>query len=1612
MKSIDEFLSYLSDLDIKLSVDGESLRCNAPKGTLTLDIRTQLAERKAEIIAFLHKANFTSSTFELIRPIPRDTDLPLSFGQQRLWFIDQLEGANATYNEFFALNMKGSLQLTCLEQSLTEIVRRHEVLRTTFPVVNGYPVQAIAQPTTVTLPVIDLQDLPEFEQSVVVQRLATQEAQRPFNLTTGPLLRLTLLQLNEAEYVLLVNLHHIVTDGWSIGVLIQELGVLYRNAIADVSTTLPELGIQYADFAVWQRQWLQGLVLETQLAYWQKQLNGISVLNLPTDRPRPAVPTSKGAKKFLELPQSLSQQLEEFSHQQGVTLFMTMLAAFQTLLYRYTQQEDIVIGSPIANRNRSEIEGVIGFFVNSLVLRADLSGNPTFRELLSRVREVTLGAYAHQDLPFEKLVEELHPERELSRHPLFQVTLALQNTPPSVLELPGLTLSLFDLNIITAKLDLEFHLWQDWESLKGQVVYSTDLFDESTISRMLEHFQTLLESIVANPDQRLRDLPVLTAREQQQLLIDWNKTKKDYPHNKCFHQLFEAQVEQTPDAIALVFEDQQLTYRQLNIQANQLARHLQELGVVPEVLVGICLERSVEAIVGLLAILKAGGAYLPLDPSLPQERLSFMLEDAQVSILLTHSSLTKVGWQDIENEFSLVCLNQDKQTIAQHSQENPISCVTSDNLAYVIYTSGSTGKPKGVLIEHRGLCNLAQAQIQTFNLNQSNRILQFASLSFDASIFEIVMALQTGATLYLANKESLLPGQALIQLLQQQAITHVTLPPAVLAVLALAEIPTLQTIISAGEFCSHEIVKRWWLPSRRFFNAYGPTEATIWSTVVEINDPTSETSIGCPIANTQIYILDEHLQLVPIGIIGELYIGGDGLARGYLNRPELTAEKFIPNPFQRGRGQRAGEAGGKGEEDQSFNSERLYKTGDLARYLPNGNIEFLGRINDQVKIRGFRIELGEIEAVLSQYLAVQEAVVIVREDTPGDKRLVAYIVASQQLTTNELHSFLKEKLPDYMLPSAFVMLEFLPLTPNKKVDRRALPAPETHKSPEVGSLQPRTPTEEVLVNIWTDLLGIEADIHDDFFDIGGHSLLAIQLLSRVQSIFQVELPLPSLFDEPTIAALARNIESRHAQFPQLPPLVPRPDGCKLPLSFAQQRLWFLNQLDPESPLYNMHAAVRLTGSLNHIVLQQSLTEIVHRHEVLRTTIAAQNGKPILAIAPFLEFSLPIVNLSELPESKRLEQMQQLATQEAQQPFSLEQGPLLRSTLLQLSNTEHLLLMTIHHIVSDGWSIGILIQEVAALYDAFLQGQPSPLTKLPIQYADFALWQRQCLESEALATQLVYWQKQLSDLPMLELPTDFPRPAVQTFRGRTQTKMFSPVLSQSLKALSRQEGVTLFMTLLAGFQTLLHWYTSQDDIVVGTDVANRNRMQTESLIGLFVNQLVLRTNLSGNPTFRELLARVREVTLEAYAHQDLPFDKLVETLNPKRDLKRNPLFQVMFGFQNSPMPALELSGLTLNLLEIDNETSVFDLSLYMMETEQELVGLCRYNTDLFEQTTISKILRHLVTILDNAVAQPDIKVSTLKEILIEADKQEEITKQKEFKEVSRRKLKNVQPKLVT
>ncbi|MBI4524347.1 MAG: amino acid adenylation domain-containing protein [Deltaproteobacteria bacterium] len=1082
-----------------------------------------------------------------IPPRPKSESAPLSFAQQRLWFINQLEPESSAYNEAAAIRLEGTPNVDALKNALNAIVDRHEVLRTTFSAADGSgPVQLIGKSRPVDLPIVDFSGYPEPERMAQVQGAIAQLRECNFDLGKDLMLRAALLRLDFNRHVLVIITHHIASDGWSNGIFWRELATLYEAFSLEKPNPLPELPIQYADYAVWQRQWLQGEVLEKQLSYWKAQLQDLSILELPTDRPPPPVQTYRGARQSLLLPRALSDHLKALSSQQGVTLFMTLLAALQTLLHRYTGQDDIVVGSPIAGRNRLETEGLIGFFVNTLVFRTDLSGNPTFRELLHRVKEEALHAYEHQDLPFERLVEALNPDRDRGRTPLFQVMFAVQNVPRRALEMPGLVAAPIEIESLTAKFDLFAAFVERDQQQTMRIEYNTDLFDDATIRRMTVHFQTLLESVVANLHERISELPMLTEAEKHQLLVEWNDTEKEYPKDRCIHELFEEQVKRTPEAVAVVFEGQELSYRDLNAKANRLAHHLRRRGVGPETLVAICMERSTEMIVGLLGILKAGGAYVPLDPQYPKERLAFMLRDTQAPVLLTQQRLMEElledrrskpvlspsaalridsaeGIEDGDFRFSIlnpriqvVCLDAEWEVIAAESEDNPISGATANNLVYVIYTSGSTGTPKGVVVPHRGITRLLFGiDYAQFGANQT--FLHLAPTAFDASTFEIWGPLLDGGTCILYPGKVPTPKE-LGDLLHEHDVSTLWLTASLFnAVIDTAPkaLSRVRQLLIGGEALSvpHVRCALSRLPNTEIINGYGPTESTTFTCCYriprELDENVTSIPIGRPIGNTQTFILDASLTPVPIGVTGKLYIGGDGLARGYLNNSELTAEKFVPNPFN------------------DLPGSRLYRSGDLARYLPDGNIEFLGRIDHQVKIRGYRIELGEIECVLSQHPAVRETVVIAREDDPGEKHLVAYVVSNRGSTPliNDLRRFLRQKLPDHMVPSAFVFLDDLPLTPNGKVDRRALPEPDQGRPKlEETYVAPRTPVEEGLAGIWAEVLGLkQVGIHDNFFDLGGHSLKATQVMSRVRATLQVDLPLRTLFEAPTVAGLAIRI---------------------------------------------------------------------------------------------------------------------------------------------------------------------------------------------------------------------------------------------------------------------------------------------------------------------------------------------------------------------------------------------------------------------------------------------------------------------------------------------------------
>lgn len=1068
---------------------------------------THLSEtRRALLEKYLRsKLAQTPENEGVIRPNESEGPIPLSFGQQQMWLLNQLTPHIPVYNECVTIHLPGPLDVDILEQSFNEIIYRHEAWRTSFPLVDGLPVQVIHSPSLIKLPVRDLRHLPKAEREAEALRLATEDAGILFNLAEGPLLRPLLIHLGDEEHRLFLTLHHIIFDGVAIyQVFLPELRALYEAFLAGQPSPLPPLPIRYSDYAAWQVKQLHSDAFADHLAYWKQQLTGTpAVLALPTDRPRLPVQSYRGSMRPFALTKRLTDALKAVSQREGVTFYMTLVAAFNTLLYRYTGQEDLLIGTATAGRNRPELQKLLGYFLNTLVLRADLSGNPTFRELLGRVREVIASAVTHEDMPFDLLVKELRPERDFSVNPFFQVLFTLE--PPLPVLPSGWTLTQMDVTVGISKFDLSLELDDRPEGLIGRFEYNTDLFDAATIERMVEQWRTLLESIVSNPEQHLSDLQILTEKERQLVLVDWNSTRAPYPDHQCIHQLIEDQVERSPEAIAVVCGEGQLRYGELNERANQLASYLLQLGVGPETLVGLCMERSLEMVVGLLGILKAGGTYVPLDPAYPVERVSFMIEDAQISLLLTQQHLTT---QLSSHPVRLICLDASAELLSQQSVANPRQRVTPDNLAYVIYTSGSTGRPKGVQVLHRAVVNFLTSMGQQPGLTSDDILLAVTTLSFDIAALELFLPLVVGARLIIASRDIAADGAALAEALACSRVTAMQATPVTWRILLAAGWPGNQRLkaLCGGEALSLELARQLLPKCASLWNLYGPTETTIWSTVSKIEQGIEAVSIGRPIANTQVYVLDANLHPVPIGVAGELYIGGDGLARGYLNRPELTAERFMVSPF--------------GDESGT----RLYATGDLARYRPDGTIELLGRRDHQVKLRGFRIELGEIEAVLSQHPSVQQALVVVHEGSQHNKRLVAYVVCDtqQRITSDDLQSHLIKQLPTYMLPSAYVMVEALPLTPNGKVDRRALPAPEFLKQ-ALGEtyVAPTLPVHYQLVQIWEELLGVHPiGIKDNFFELGGHSLLAAFMFDRVAQVCGKRLPLYLFLTGATIEHLA------------------------------------------------------------------------------------------------------------------------------------------------------------------------------------------------------------------------------------------------------------------------------------------------------------------------------------------------------------------------------------------------------------------------------------------------------------------------------------------------------------
>ena len=1542
-----------------------------------------LTPKKRELLELLLKEKKQKAEAAAVKPvlapIPKrsvSSPAPLSFIQQRLWFIEQLTPGTPVFNIPLVVRLRGALKVDLLHKALVEIIQRHETLRTGFAAPQGAPSQWIVPSAELHVPVVDLRSIPPEARMQKVQELVIEDCQRSFDITKPPLFRITLAPLDEGDQVLIVVMNHLIGDFWSMRLLIKELAHLYEAFSTGKVPALPELPIQYADYAIWQREWLQTQACQDELAYWKNQLAGMTEeLALPFDHPRPAVQSIWGAKQVLKIPKPVEEGIRALGKQHGASLFMAFLAGWKALLCRYTGQDDIIVGAPVANRNRSEYEPMIGPFVNSVLLRTDLSSDPSFLDLLARVRAMVFDAFSHQDFPFERLVEALQPARNMSRNPLYQTDIILQNAPGGAYQVTGMSFEPLPVETGTAQLDMSLDLREQADGFGGWVEYDTDLFERSTMARMLDHFVRLLEKVAANPKLRLSEIPLLTTAEESQLLVEWNRTARDYNLSTVYSQLFETQAGEHGHEIAVIYQNERITYEELNHKANRLASLLIADGVRADTVVGLLAARSIDFVIGMLAVFKAGGTYIPLDPAHPAQRHTQVLQQSSAPVVLCAKALTASLAEAIQNLSSArppkVLVLEDIDYNAAGDRNPGVRC-TPDNLAYVLFTSGSTGTPKGVMIHHRGMINHLWANIEALGMTASDVMAQTASQCFDISVWQFLTPLILGGRVHIFEDEITKNPPRLLREVDRHEVTIFETVPSLLHV-ALAEtrgadaprLSALRWLLPTGEAVSSQLCREWLreYPNIPLMNAYGPSECSDDVTLFPIyqleEEDGTRVSIGRPVANLQVSILDRNLQLTPMGVAGELCVRGVGVGRGYLGQSERTAAVFVPDPFSKEPG------------------ARMYRSGDRARHLADGRLEFIGRMDFQVKVRGFRIELGEIEAVLRDHQAVQDTVVIVREDTPGDCRLVGYMVQRQgmQCEAGELQNHLKQRLPEYMVPAALVWLDCLPLTPNGKVDRKALPVPENNFAAQ-QFVAARNHAEELLAGIWADILGVERiSAEANLFELGAHSLLITQVVSRIRRAFSVEPPLRSFFEYPTIAGMARVIEKLKADTEGLsaPPIVRVPRDGNYPLSFTQESMWFLDQTEQDLTAYNVPGAVHMDGTLNTIALEAGFNEILRRHEILRTTYEISDGRPVQVIHPPGRFDLPVVDLSGLKPEDRENEALRIGRENAQRPFDLLRGPIMRALLIRLEPAKHLLAVTTHHIAYDMWARELFIYELGALYEQYVKGLPSSLEEPEIQWVDYSSWLHNWMQGEVLEKQLSYWRKKLADAPpFLDLPIDLPRPPVQSYKGARMSLELPLDAVHGLRALGRKCGVTPFITVLAAFKTLLYRWTGQEHIVLGVPIANRNRLHEEKMMGFMSNLLVFNTDLGGNPTFIELLERVRETSLGAYAHQDIPFELLVKDLQPERSLDRPAIFQVSFNYMlKYSAPSVNLSDLTLRLEFLYSGGTPFEITVNMWETEDgnALKGLIEFCTDLFHHSTITRLVEYFRRLMESIVSKP-------------------------------------------
>ena len=1536
----------------------------------------EIKDNKKGIIDFLNNNKLKSTRMdESENPLKRyDRNsikrIRLSFSQERLWFIDQLEGT-VQYHLPTVLRLTGKLNRKALAYALQTVVDRHESLRSVIFEEHGEAYQQVMEAKDWELLMVngsvyknDREGLHQFIRQLI---------SGPFDLSKDYMLRAALVSLEEQEHVLIVTMHHIASDGWSLPIIVKEVVELYESFVEGRPSKLAPLEIQYADFAIWQRNYLKGAILENKLGYWKEKLKGVSSLQLPTDFPRPFVQSTHGTSAGFTIDKELADQVQMLCQQEGTTLFMTLLAAFKVLLYRYTGQQDICVGTPIAGRQQEEIEGLVGFFINTLALRTEVSGEVSFTSLLADVKNTTIDAYEHQEAPFEKVVEVVVKERDMSRSPLFQVMFVLQNTQDTPeLKLPELSLSGEILENNTSKFDLGFYITETANGLQGAVEYCTGLYKEETITRMIDHYKELLFGIIKTPHQKIGLLPMLTRAEECQLLKTFNDTEVAFPADKSVVDLFEEQVLKTPQSTALVLDDVQLTYHHLNERSNQLAHYLRSKEVKAGTLVTVCMGRSIEMVIGIIGILKAGGVYVPIDVDYPEERIRYILEDTGVKILITNNDFATsfAGGQSLE----LICVDSYDAT-NQPSTNLPVN-IAPDHLVCVIYTSGSTGKPKGVKLDNAGILNRLYWMWRTFPFEPEERNAIKTSIGFVDHICELFGPLNRGIASVIFRREELLDLDILVKKLAAEKITRWVLVPSLLRTLLMKlqddsiSLPHLKYWTSSGETLPFDLVTDFYKvfpsSSHKLLNIYGSCEVTAdvsyYDTSVDDYDkkagkPQKYVPIGKPISNTKLYIIDKHEQLVAQGVAGEICIAGMPVAQGYLNLPGLTSERFTRDIFSEKPG------------------SRIFRSGDYGRWLADGNIEYLGRIDDQVKIRGNRVELGEIENVLQQAGRVKQCVVLAKKDYSGNNNLVGYVVAEEAIDKKELSAFLKDRLPDYMVPFVWVQLESLPLTASGKINKRALPDPGEDDVLGKEYIAPSTELEERLTAIWRHLLGKERiGIKDNFFELGGHSLLAMRVVSSIRKALEMELSLKDLFSHSTIESLAVHLQKQDKGL-LLPSIEIQPRPEQIPLSFSQERLWFIDRLEG-SIQYHIPVILRLKGKLNMDALSWAIQTIVERHEVLHTLILEEEGHAYQYIQDHKDWELTITNASTFDN----EALQTFIQQIINAPFDLSKDYMLRAGLIVINEAENVLVVTMHHIAADGWSMSVIVKEVVELYASHEEGRTPTLPPLPVQYADYAIWQRKYLQGESWDKKLEYWKDKLEGATALQLPTDYSRPPVLSTNGAITGSKLGKELSGQLQSLSKQQGTTLFMTLLAAFKVLLYRYSGQQDICVGTPIAGRQHQELEGLIGFFVNTLALRSELIGSCSFKDLLQQVKTTTLEAYEHQEVPFEKVVDAVVKERDLGRSPLVQVMLVLQNTP----EVQDLRLGEVALSREvtgssahnTSKFELTFNIAEPVEGLYVSVEYCTGLYNEQTIKKMMAHFNELLNSVVKAPDQSIGLL------------------------------------